>query len=307
MDSPPRKYARRLDSPQMWEESERRLSTPRHHDRRDGRRDERRDGREGDRNRKYRDRSPRGDRDHRGGGGRDRRDTRDTASSRGAPRDTGRDGGYDNRGGRQRAVEPAEGGRGAHRGMPDAHSFALIYKFKPNNLEESGRGSRDTRERSRDRRRSRSPQREKEVRRDKEPEKPRLSVEDAFIRDRTATPPVSFSQGVQQARRGSSQSIQDHDRMGTDEETRPLKIKSANTAKAKKVEVPIEEDDEIIIVDEGMAAIQAMMGFGGFGTTQNKKVPGNDVSAVRKEKKTEYRQYMNRVGGFNRPLSPSRD
>ena len=27
---------------------------------------------------------------------------------------------------------------------------------------------------------------------------------------------------------------------------------------------------------------------------------------VRKEKKTEYRQYMNRVGGFNRPLSPSR-
>ncbi|KJZ71873.1 hypothetical protein HIM_08718 [Hirsutella minnesotensis 3608] len=52
--------------------------------------------------------------------------------------------------------------------------------------------------------------------------------------------------------------------------------------------------------------MQAMMGFGGFGTTKGKKIAGNDVGAVRKEKKTEYRQYMNRQGGFNRPLSPSR-
>ena len=51
----------------------------------------------------------------------------------------------------------------------------------------------------------------------------------------------------------------------------------------------------------------AMMGFGGFGTTKNKKVAGNNAYYVRKEKKTEYRQYMNRVGGFNRPLSPTRD
>ena len=55
-----------------------------------------------------------------------------------------------------------------------------------------------------------------------------------------------------------------------------------------------------------MAAMQAMMGFGGFGTTKNTKVIGNNAGAVRKEKKTEYRQYMNRAGGFNRPLSPSR-
>lgn len=49
-----------------------------------------------------------------------------------------------------------------------------------------------------------------------------------------------------------------------------------------------------------------MMGFAVFKSTKNTKVPGNDVYMVRKEKKTEYRQYMNRVGGFNRPLSPSR-
>lgn len=58
--------------------------------------------------------------------------------------------------------------------------------------------------------------------------------------------------------------------------------------------------------DDDMAAMQAMMGFGGFGTTKNTKVFGNDQGAVRKEKKNEYRQYMNRQGGFNRPLSPSR-
>jgi U4/U6.U5 tri-snRNP-associated protein 3 len=77
--------------------------------------------------------------------------------------------------------------------------------------------------------------------------------------------------------------------------------------KKNKVEEEPIEDDDIVVEDDGLAAMQAMMGFGGFGTTHQKKVAGNDVYAVRKEKKTEYRQYMNRVGGFNRPLSPSRD
>jgi U4/U6.U5 tri-snRNP-associated protein 3 len=70
---------------------------------------------------------------------------------------------------------------------------------------------------------------------------------------------------------------------------------------------PMDEDEEEIEVEEdGMADMQAMMGFGGFGTTKNKKVVGNNAGGVRKEKKSEYRQYMNRIGGFNRPLSPSR-
>lgn len=66
------------------------------------------------------------------------------------------------------------------------------------------------------------------------------------------------------------------------------------------------EDDDLEVEDEGMDAMQAMMGFGGFGSTKGKKVAGNNVGTVRKEKKTEYRQYMNRIGGFNRPLSPTR-
>lgn len=67
----------------------------------------------------------------------------------------------------------------------------------------------------------------------------------------------------------------------------------------------MDEDDDLEVEDDGMGDMAAMMGFGGFGSTKGKKIAGNNVGAVRKEKKTEYRQYMNRVGGFNRPLSPS--
>lgn len=73
-----------------------------------------------------------------------------------------------------------------------------------------------------------------------------------------------------------------------------------------KMDRDSERSDDEPVVDDDMAAMQAMMGFGGFGTTKGKQVAGNNVGAVRKEKKTEYRQYMNRQGGFNRPLSPSR-
>lgn len=71
---------------------------------------------------------------------------------------------------------------------------------------------------------------------------------------------------------------------------------------------PMDQDEDLEVEndDDDMGDMAAMMGFGGFGSTKGKKVVGNNVGAVRKEKKTEYRQYMNRVGGFNRPLSPSR-
>ncbi|KGO68162.1 protein of unknown function DUF1777 [Penicillium italicum] len=58
--------------------------------------------------------------------------------------------------------------------------------------------------------------------------------------------------------------------------------------------------------DEMEAQMRKAMGFSRFRTTKNTKIPGNNIYGVRKEKKIEYRQYMNRQGGFNRPLSPSR-
>lgn len=45
-----------------------------------------------------------------------------------------------------------------------------------------------------------------------------------------------------------------------------------------------------------------MMGFAGFDTTKGKQVNGNDVGGVHHVVRRKYRQYMNRRGGFNRPL-----
>jgi U4/U6.U5 tri-snRNP-associated protein 3 len=53
--------------------------------------------------------------------------------------------------------------------------------------------------------------------------------------------------------------------------------------------------------------MRRLMGFSGFRSTKNTKVPGNDSNyGVRIDKETRYRQYMNRTKGFNRPLSPVR-
>ncbi|KAF2097062.1 hypothetical protein NA57DRAFT_57669 [Rhizodiscina lignyota] len=56
---------------------------------------------------------------------------------------------------------------------------------------------------------------------------------------------------------------------------------------------------------EALELIGKVMGFAGFRTTKDTKIPGNDKNyGIHKEKKASYRQYMNRTGGFNRPLSP---
>ena len=150
-------------------------------------------------------------------------------------------------------------------------------------------------------------------------------------KSRTATPPVAFKVGPgAQAHpgaghpnghlhneslahsRGHTPAAYDSEAMDADvpvhDDTATSKSKGKAGKQTKIEEKNVEEDEDIVIEeDDSMAAMQAMLGFGGFGTTKQKKVVGNDVYAVRKEKKTEYRQYMNRVGGFNRPLSPSRD
>lgn len=60
------------------------------------------------------------------------------------------------------------------------------------------------------------------------------------------------------------------------------------------------DDDD----DDAEAQMAAMMGFGGFGSTKGEKVKGNGAAGAisKPAKRVEYRQYMNRAGGFNRPL-----
>jgi len=54
--------------------------------------------------------------------------------------------------------------------------------------------------------------------------------------------------------------------------------------------------------DDEDAAMMAMMGMGGFGSTKGKQVQGNQEGGVNIKKPRTWRQYMNRRGGFNRPL-----
>lgn len=60
-----------------------------------------------------------------------------------------------------------------------------------------------------------------------------------------------------------------------------------------------EEEDEEELLEE-------MLGFTGFGTTKGQAVADNQsgaaAGAAGRHKGRKYRQYMNRKGGFNRPL-----
>lgn len=66
-------------------------------------------------------------------------------------------------------------------------------------------------------------------------------------------------------------------------------------------------DGEELTEEEQM---QRLMGFSTFSTTKNEEVEDNKKSAAAgtssKNKARKYRQYMNRKGGFNRPLDKMR-
>lgn len=62
-------------------------------------------------------------------------------------------------------------------------------------------------------------------------------------------------------------------------------------------------DTEVSIISDEQAAMVKLMGFSSFNSTKGKMVPGNQsVGAVHVVKRQRCRQYMNRKGGFNRPL-----
>ena len=63
-------------------------------------------------------------------------------------------------------------------------------------------------------------------------------------------------------------------------------------------------DDAEDAEDEEARQMAAMMGFSTFDSTAGKDVgdPRCKLEAVKKRAPRKYRQYMNRRGGFNRPL-----
>jgi len=92
-----------------------------------------------------------------------------------------------------------------------------------------------------------------------------------------------------------------------DRERERIKKKEKEKEIAAKMAIPSGSgkkltDQDLIGKSEEEIDMMRVMGFGSFDTTKNKKVDGNNTGAVHVLVKRKYRQYMNRKGGFNRPL-----
>ncbi|KAH3675950.1 hypothetical protein WICMUC_002246 [Wickerhamomyces mucosus] len=107
------------------------------------------------------------------------------------------------------------------------------------------------------------------------------------------------------------------ERMGTQTKYNKIPNERVNTPYGKKQEEEERERGRSLerkAADHENASNEAedndemmkLMGFGSFETTKNKHVQGIGKGAVKKNKKTQFRQYMNREKGFNRALSPER-
>ncbi|KAJ3845283.1 hypothetical protein F5878DRAFT_599873 [Lentinula raphanica] len=175
---------------------------------------------------------------------------------------------------RDRSDKYSRGGRSSYRDEPRRRSSR---SRSPRRSERERRDHRDHRRderRDRDtRRRDDSRERERSRERDRERDRDRETDRrgDGKESSRREVPPPKDS-----TRSNSPTSKPDSE--------------YSNNAEAGQVP----EDDD--------TAMMAMMGMAGFGSTKGKHVEGNQEGAVNIKKTRTWRQYMNRRGGFNRPL-----
>lgn len=76
----------------------------------------------------------------------------------------------------------------------------------------------------------------------------------------------------------------------------------AGSSNAAVADRPVVTDADLEGKTPDEQEMMKAMGFCGFDSTKGKKVEGNDAGEVHVILKRKYRQYMNRKGGFNRPL-----
>mmetsp|Transcript_46465 Transcript_46465/g.85130 ORF Transcript_46465/g.85130 Transcript_46465/m.85130 type:complete len:147 (+) Transcript_46465:60-500(+) len=103
----------------------------------------------------------------------------------------------------------------------------------------------------------------------------------------------SRSRGGAKARRGRSPSKSQERRRG----------RSASSSSGRSSDD--EEDMKEFLLSTDMPEDQMMvkmMGFSAFDSTKGKDHSASDLGDVKRATKRQYRQYMNRRGGFNRPL-----
>lgn len=146
------------------------------------------------------------------------------------------------------------------------------------------RSPSDRRERRRDkeRRRRRSRSRSRDRRRSKERSRHRSRSRSVEERPTSKKDNVTSEQAWDRER----------ERLRKKEKEREARLAMEATLTAEDMVGKTEEEIDMM----------KTMGFKGFGTTKGKKVKGNDVGEVHVVVKRKYRQYMNRKGGFNRPL-----
>ncbi|XP_792162.1 U4/U6.U5 small nuclear ribonucleoprotein 27 kDa protein [Strongylocentrotus purpuratus] len=71
----------------------------------------------------------------------------------------------------------------------------------------------------------------------------------------------------------------------------------------QEAEMPEIDEKQLEDMTEDEIEMMKVMGFAAFDTTKGKRVDGaNNAFAANIQTKRKYRQYMNRRGGFNRPL-----
>uniref|UniRef100_A0A3P8RUN2 U4/U6.U5 small nuclear ribonucleoprotein 27 kDa protein n=1 Tax=Amphiprion percula TaxID=161767 RepID=A0A3P8RUN2_AMPPE len=144
----------------------------------------------------------------------------------------------------------------------------------------------------RERRRSRSASRERERRR-RERDRSR-SRDRERRRSRSRSPHRRRSRSPPRRHRSSSPSpVRQKDRREDDR-------KEAKEKPGKPIQISAEDMKD---KTEEEIEMMKLMGFGSFDTTKGKKTDGSvNAYAVNVTMKRKYRQYMNRKGGFNRPL-----
>ncbi|KAG7280922.1 hypothetical protein CRUP_009209 [Coryphaenoides rupestris] len=80
----------------------------------------------------------------------------------------------------------------------------------------------------------------------------------------------------------------------------PSRQKEAKEKTVKPIQI---SDEDMQGKTEEEIEMMKTMGFGAFDTTKGKKTSGSvNAHATNVSQKRKYRQYMNRKGGFNRPL-----
>ncbi|XP_029016799.1 U4/U6.U5 small nuclear ribonucleoprotein 27 kDa protein [Betta splendens] len=146
----------------------------------------------------------------------------------------------------------------------------------------------------RERRRSRSTSRERERRR-RERDRSRSRDRDRDRRrSRSRSPHRRRSRSPPRRHRSSSLSpARQKDRR--DDDRKDVKEKTSKPIQISAEDMQGKTEEEI--------EMMKLMGFGSFDTTKGKKTTGSvNAYAVNVTMKRKYRQYMNRKGGFNRPL-----